>query len=58
MVRATEGAPLVTIAQVRPIDVVFTVPQENQHKVREKQSREPLVWADGEDGKTCCPTAS
>ncbi|MGE0257389.1 MAG: efflux RND transporter periplasmic adaptor subunit [Alphaproteobacteria bacterium] len=57
MVRASEGAPLVTIAQVRPIDVVFTVPQENQHKVREKQEREPLVvQAIGEDGKTLLST--
>jgi membrane fusion protein, multidrug efflux system len=57
MVRASEGAPLVTIAQVRPIDVVFTVPQENQHKVREKQAREPLVvQAIGEDGRTLLST--
>ncbi len=53
MVRASEAAALVTIAQVRPIDVSFTVPQENQNKVREKQAREPLtVQAIGEDGKT------
>jgi multidrug efflux system membrane fusion protein len=57
MVRASEGAPLVTIAQVRPIDVAFTVPQENQHKVREKQERAPLVvQAIGEDGKTLLST--
>jgi multidrug efflux system membrane fusion protein len=57
MVRASEGAPLVTIAQVRPIDVAFTVPQENQHKVREKQARAPLlVEAIGEDGKTLLST--
>jgi membrane fusion protein, multidrug efflux system len=57
MVRATEGASLVTIAQVRPIDVIFTVPQENQHKVREKQAQAPLVvQAMGEDGKTLLST--
>ncbi len=57
MVRATEGAALVTIAQVRPIDVVFTVPQENQHKVRDKQAQAPLaVQAMGEDGKTLLST--
>jgi membrane fusion protein, multidrug efflux system len=57
MVRASEAAALVTIAQVRPIDVAFTVPQENQHKVRDKQEREPLaVQAIGEDGKTLLST--
>lgn len=53
MVRASEAAGLVTLAQIRPIEVAFTVPQENQHKVREKQARGPLeVQAYGEDGKT------
>jgi membrane fusion protein, multidrug efflux system len=57
MVRATEGAALVTIAQIRPIDVIFTVPQENQHKVRDKQAQGPLVvQAMGEDGKTLLST--
>lgn len=57
MVRASEAAALVTIAQIRPIDVIFTVPQENQHKVREKQARAPLVaQAIGEDGKTLLST--
>jgi multidrug efflux system membrane fusion protein len=59
MVRASDAAALVTIAQVRPIDVVFTVPQENQNKVREKQAREPLiVQAIGEDGKTLLSTGT
>ena len=53
MVRASDGTALVTIAQIRPIDLIFTVPQENQHKVREKQALAPLVvQAIGEDGKT------
>jgi len=57
MVRASEGAALVTIAQIRPIDVIFTVPQENQHKVRDKQAQGPLVvQAVGEDGKTLLST--
>jgi multidrug efflux system membrane fusion protein len=57
MVRASDGAGLVTIAQIRPIEVSFTVPQENQHKVRDKQTREPLVVeAIGEDGKTLLST--
>ena len=59
MVRASEGAALVTIAQIRPIDVIFTVPQENQHKVREKQALAPLVVrAIGEDGKTLLSTGT
>jgi membrane fusion protein, multidrug efflux system len=57
MVRASEAAALVTIAQVRPIDISFTVPQENQHKVRDKQAQAPLVvQAIGEDGKTLLST--
>jgi membrane fusion protein, multidrug efflux system len=57
MLRASEAAALVTIAQIRPIDVTFTVPQENQNKVREKQARAPLVvQAIGEDGRTLLST--
>jgi len=53
MVRATDSTGLVTIAQLKPIFVSFTLPQEQQHKVREKQARAPLeVLAYGEDGKT------
>ena len=53
MVRATEGAALVTVAQLKPIFVTFTLPQEHQHKLREKQARAPLeVLAWGEDNKT------
>jgi multidrug efflux system membrane fusion protein len=53
MVRATDAAGLVTITQVRPIFVSFTVPQEWAHKVRERQSREPLtVQAYGDDNNT------
>ena len=48
---------LVTIAQVKPIFVSFTVPQENQHKIREKQTQAPLVvQAMGDDGKTLLST--
>lgn len=57
MVRSSEGAALVTIAQIHPIDVVFTVPQENQHRIRERQAQAPLVvQAMGEDGKTVLST--
>jgi multidrug efflux system membrane fusion protein len=57
MVRASEGAALVTIAQIRPIEVSFSLPQEHQHKVREKQARAPLeVMAYGGDNKTLLQT--
>jgi len=57
MVRASEAAGLVTIARIHPIEVSFTVPQENQNKVREKQKRAPLeVHAYGTDGKTLLAT--
>src|SRR5947209_12875043 len=36
MVRATDAAGLVTISQIKPIFVSFTVPQENLHKIHEK----------------------
>jgi multidrug efflux system membrane fusion protein len=53
MVRATDAASLLTIAQLKPIFVSFTLPQEHQHKLREKQARAPLeVQAYGEDNKT------
>src|SRR5438067_13053281 len=53
MVRATDAAGLVTVAQLKPIFVTFTLPQEYQHKVRERQAAAPLeVRAYGEDGKT------
>jgi membrane fusion protein, multidrug efflux system len=53
IVRAGDTGGLVTVAQIQPIDVSFSVPQENQHKVREKQALAPLeVRAIGSDGKT------
>lgn len=57
MVRAADAAGLVTIAQIQPVLVSFTLPQEHQHKVREKQARAPLdVMAHGGDGKTLLAT--
>jgi multidrug efflux system membrane fusion protein len=57
MVRAADAAGLVTVAQIHPVYVAFTVPQEHQHKVREKQARAPLeVQAYGGDGKTLLAT--
>ena len=53
MVRATDAAGLVTIAQLKPIFVSFTLPQEHLHKMREKQAKAPLeVLAYGDDNKT------
>ena len=53
MVRASDGTALVTIAQLKPIYVSFTLPQENQHKLRVKQAQAPLeVKAIGDDNKT------
>jgi multidrug efflux system membrane fusion protein len=53
MVHASDTAGLVTIAQLKPIFVSFTVPQENAHKVRERQAKAPLdVSAYGDDNKT------
>jgi multidrug efflux system membrane fusion protein len=53
MVRATDAAGLITISQLKPIFVSFTVPQENLHKVHEKQAGGELtVVAYGSDNKT------
>jgi multidrug efflux system membrane fusion protein len=43
MVRATDAAGLVTITQVRPIFVTFTVPQDNLERIREEQAKGQLV---------------
>src|SRR5947209_2739796 len=53
MVRATDAAGLVTISQLKPIFVSFTVPQENLHKIHEKKAGGELaVLAYGGDNKT------
>src|SRR5437588_4444158 len=53
MVRATDAAGLVTISQLKPIFVSFTVPQENLHKSHEKKAGGELtVLAYGSDNKT------
>lgn len=43
LVRATDNAPLVTIAQVRPIFVSFTLPQQSFDEVRQQQMKSPLT---------------
>ena len=53
MVRATDSTGLVTISQLKPIFVSFTMPQENLHKIHEKQAGGDLtVHAYGSDNKT------
>jgi multidrug efflux system membrane fusion protein len=43
MVRATDAAGLVTITQVKPIFVSFTLAQDNIDQIREHQAAAPLV---------------
>lgn len=54
MVRGTDAAGLVTIQQLKPIFVSFTVPQENLHKIHQKKGEagELAVIAFGADNKT------
>jgi multidrug efflux system membrane fusion protein len=54
MVRATDAAGLVTISQLKPMFVSFTVPQENLHKIHQKKGEtgELAVIALGADNKT------
>jgi membrane fusion protein, multidrug efflux system len=53
MVRATDSTGLVTISQLKPIFVNFTLPQEHLHKIHEKQAGGALnVLAYGSDNKT------
>ena len=53
MVRATDATGLVTISQLKPIFISFTVPQEDLHKIHEKQAAGDLVvLALGSDNKT------
>src|SRR5437868_1294387 len=54
MVRATDATGLVTISQLKPMFVSFTVPQENLHKIHQKKGEtgELAVIALGADNKT------
>jgi multidrug efflux system membrane fusion protein len=45
LVRTADGAPLVTITQLRPVFVSFTVPQESLAQVRQQQRAAPLAVA-------------
>ena len=53
LVQASQGTPLVTIAQLRPAFVSFTVPQEQLDAIRRNQAEHALeVVAYGGDDKT------
>jgi multidrug efflux system membrane fusion protein len=53
LVHANDNTPLVTITEIKPIFVSFTLPQETLDAVRENQNKAPLaVQAFGGDGKT------
>src|SRR6201993_1896902 len=52
IVHASDNAPLVTITEVKPIFVSFTLPQETLDDVKENQKGSPLVvYAYSGDGK-------
>lgn len=52
-VQAAQGTNLVTITQIKPIFVTFTVPQEALDAIRQHQAQAPLaVLAYAGDGKT------
>src|SRR5216683_6474705 len=57
MVRGTDATGLVTITQLKPIFVSFTLAQENAHKIRERQAGAALeVIAVGGDNKIVLAT--
>jgi membrane fusion protein, multidrug efflux system len=52
LVRASDNAPLVTITEIKPIFVSFTLPQDTLVEIRENQRQAPLVVrAYSADGK-------
>ncbi len=57
LVHASDTTGLVTVAQLKPIFVSFTLPQDEAHKLRERQVIAPLeVQAYGDDDKTLLST--
>lgn len=57
LVHASDPGGLVTIAQLQPIFISFTLPQDTAHKIRERQALAPLeVRAYGDDNKTLLAT--
>ena len=53
LVRDTDNPPLVSITQIKPIFVSFTLPQDDLDQIRQQQTQAPLkVTALASDGKT------
>ncbi|MGA3397801.1 MAG: efflux RND transporter periplasmic adaptor subunit [Acetobacteraceae bacterium] len=53
LVRATDNTPLVSITQIKPIFVSFTLPQDDLDQIRQQQQKAPLaVTALASDGET------
>ena len=51
LVRATDNTPLVSITQIKPIFVSFTLPQDELDQIRQQQQKAPLeVTALASDG--------
>lgn len=58
-VQASAGAPLVTLTQLKPIYVAFTVPADQLDRIRKGQAQHSLqVEALGSDGKTVLATGT
>ena len=56
-VQASAGTNLVTVTQMKPIYVTFTVPQDNLDQIRQNQTQTPLtVQAYASDDKTLLAT--
>jgi len=56
-VQASAGTNLVTVTQMKPIYVTFTVPQDNLDQIRQNQTQAPLtVQAYASDDKTLLAT--
>ena len=56
--QASQSTTLVTITQIKPIFVNFTVPQYANHNLRKNQAKAPLtVFAYGSDDNTSWPRA-
>ncbi|HEX4505588.1 MAG TPA: efflux RND transporter periplasmic adaptor subunit [Alphaproteobacteria bacterium] len=56
-IQASTGTNLVTVTQMKPIFVTFTVPQDNLDQIRQNQAQAPLaVQAYGSDDKTLLAT--
>lgn len=53
IVRTTDPGGIVTIAQIEPISVIYTLPEQTLPAIQKAQGAGPVsVWALGQDGKT------